>query len=318
MSRRLQTVHCSSTSQSPLLRYQALLALHKSLSQAKRAVPEATLKDVVKQMRNGLTDKSLPVQRAAAQVMITIYTDPDAPHPTLSEIEHILQLCAKNLENVDQITRQAHAQLVGHMLSLTQVERPVPIPEAAQKAKKDQGADIDEPGSAAHSTAETMKALSTPTEMLLQLSNQLNRHHLSRKTRIGIFDFYAALFNKLGATWVENNFSLIVAHLLTEIVMYPRNAFNRYETLLTRKLVSILLRDLIGVRMLSEQGQISAIQELANLYLKRWPAMMPGKVAPASAVLAIVLREVAGLLQQLGNAPPPVQVSYSKYSKVAS
>ncbi|KAJ2921172.1 hypothetical protein H1R20_g15918, partial [Candolleomyces eurysporus] len=193
------------------------------------------------------------------------------------------------------------------MLSLTQVERPVPVPESVQKAKKEQGAEEDEPGISAHNVAETLKAMTTPTEMLLLLSNQLNRHHLSRKIRIGIFDFYAALFNKLGATFVENNFSLIVSHLLTEVVMYPRNGLNRYETLLTRKLVSILLRDLIGVRMLSEQGQISAIKELATLYLKRWPAMMPGKVAPPSAVLVIVLREVAGLLQQLGNAPPPVQ-----------
>lgn len=263
-------------------------------------------------MRNGLTDKSLPVQRGAAQVMITVYTDPDAPQPTLGEVEQILQISAKNLENADQITRQAHAQLVGHVLSLTQVERAVPVPEAVQKAKKDQGLDEDEPGAAAHSAAETMKALSTPAEMFLQLSNQLNRHHLSRKTRIGIFDFYAALFSKLSPTWVENNFSLVISHLLTEVVMYPRNGVNRYETLITRKLVSILLRDLIGVRMLSEQGQISAIQELANLYLKRWPAMMPGKVAPASAVLVIALREVAGLLQQLGNAPPPVQVSLSQ------
>ena len=48
--------------------------------------------------------------------------------------------------------------------------------------------------------------------------------------------------------------------------------------LLVQTLIGILLRDLIGVRMLSEQRQISAIQELANAHLKRWPAMMPGQV----------------------------------------
>jgi len=62
---------------------------------------------------------------------------------------------------------------------------------------------------------------------------------------------------------------------------------------------------------LSEQGQISAIQELANTYLKRWPAMMPGQMAPSSLALVVILKEVAGLLQQLGNAPPPVQVRFS-------
>jgi len=60
--------------------------------------------------------------------------------------------------------------------------------------------------------------------------------------------------------------------------------------------------------MLSEQGHLAAIQELSNAYLKRWPAMLPGQVPPSSSLLVCVLREVAGLLQQLGNAPPPVQV----------
>ena len=75
-----------------------------------------------------------------------------------------------------------------------------------------------------------------------------------------------------------------------------------------QQLANIVLRDLIGVRMLSEQAQITAIQELSNAYLKRWPAMMPGQTAPNPHVLVVALREVAGLLQQLGNAPTPVQV----------
>jgi hypothetical protein len=54
--------------QSSLLRYHALVALQKSLSTAKRAVADGASKDILKQMKNGLTDKSLPVQRAAANV----------------------------------------------------------------------------------------------------------------------------------------------------------------------------------------------------------------------------------------------------------
>ena len=74
--------------------------------------------------------------------------------------------------------------------------------------------------------------------------------------------------------------------------------------------MEILLRDLIGIRLLSEQGQIGAIQELSNSYLKKWPALMPGHIAPNPLTLVVVLKEVAGLLQQLGNAPPPVQVRF--------
>ena len=220
-------------------------------------------------------------------------------------MDTILTLCIRSLDNTDQATRHSLAQLVGRLLASTQIERTVSISESSIKAKKEQ--DTSEVGlSVAATAAEIMRPTLTPNEMFTHLSNQFNKPNVSRKVRIGIFDFYAALFTHLGSTFVESNFALIVAHLMTEIV--SKSQSTRYEILLVRSLVGILLRDLIGLRMLSEQGQISAIQELANAYLKRWPAMMPGQVAPSSSVLVIVLREVAGLLQQLGNAPPPVQV----------
>lgn len=221
-------------------------------------------------------------------------------------MDTILTLCFRSLDNADQATRHSLAQLVGRLLASTQIERTASISESSTKAKKEQ--DASEVGlSVAATAAEIMRPTLPPNEMFTHLSNQFNKPSVSRKVRIGIFDFYAALFTHLGPTFVESNFTLIVAHLMTEIVNKSKST--RYEILLVRSLVGILLRDLIGLRMLSEQGQISAIQELANAYLKRWPAMMPGQVAPSSSVLVIILREVAGLLQQLGNAPPPVQVS---------
>ena len=152
-----------------------------------------------------------------------------------------------------------------------------------------------------------MKRLLTPQDMFTQLSTQFNKPNATRRTRVGIFDCYVALLNTLGAKFVENNYALIVGHFMTEIVSHPRNTATRYDVLFIRSLVDIVLRDLIGVRMLSEQAQISAIQELSNAYLKRWPAMMPGQTAPNQYVLVVILREAAGLQQQLGNAPTPVQ-----------
>lgn len=303
-----------------------MVALQKSLSTAKRAVAEAASKDILKQMKNGLTDKSLPIQRAAAnvrnifghrlpvilikyQVIISIYSTSEGNYPSPSDVDALISLCIRSLDNADQVTRHSLAQLVGHLLASTQIERAVSVPETTQKVKKDQESADAGISSTPNAISEVTKPTFTPTEMFGHLSTHFNKSNASRKTRIGIFDFYAALLTRLGASFVEANFALIVAHLLAEIVNNPRNSSTRYETLLVRSLVGVLLRDLIGVRMLSEQGQIGAIQELANAYLKRWPAMMPGQVSPSSAVLVIVLREVAGLLQQLGNAPPPVQVS---------
>jgi hypothetical protein len=145
-------------------------------------------------------------------------------------------------------------------------------------------------------------------EMLGHLSLHFNKPSTSRKTRVGIFQFYTELLLKLGPTFVEPNYGVVVGHLMTEIVANPRNSTTRYESLLVRKLMGIILRNLVGVRMLGEQSQIAALQELSRSYLKRWPAIMPGQVSPSTLVLAVILEETAGLLQQLGNTPPPVQV----------
>ncbi|KAK0239818.1 clathrin-coated vesicle protein [Armillaria nabsnona] len=279
---------------SPLLRYHAILTLQKSLSSAKRAVADNTVKDIIKQMRSALVDKCHPVQRASAEVLIVMYSGDN--HPSTSDIDTIIALSVRSLEHADHATGALCPTWV------------VPSPEPP--VKKSSGAEFldTEDTSAGHAAAsEVTKPFLTPIEMLSHWSTQYNKLNLSRKCRIGLFDFYAALFIKLGGAFTEANYSLIVSHLMTEIVSSPRSGGSRYEVLLVCRLVEILLRDLIGVHMLSEQGQIGTIQELASSYLKRWPALMPGQTAPSSMVLAIVLREVAGLLQQLGNTPPPVQ-----------
>ena len=223
-----------------------------------------------------------------------------------SEIESIVSLCVKSIEAADQITRHSLAQLVGLVLSSSQTAVIAPTQDSSKKNKKEKEED-DDPAPASAPTGET-KTILTLNEMLRQLSLHFNKQQTTHKTRVGIFDLYAALFATLGPTFVETNYGIIIQHLMSEVVNAPRSSTTRYEVLFVRRLVGILLRDLIGVRMLSERSQIAAIQELSNVYLKRWPALMPGSIAPTAHVLTIVLKEVAGLLQQLGNAPPPVQV----------
>ncbi|KAF7337120.1 Clathrin-coated vesicle protein [Mycena venus] len=304
-----RTVKSSST---PLLRYHALVALQKSLTTASRAVTETSFKDVLKQMRTALTDKCLPVQRGAAEVIIALYSGADGhPPPSAADVEGIVTQCVKSLETADQITRSAHALLVGHLLASTQIPRTVVAtePKAIKKDKKPGEADDDEDTPTPAGVGDIAKPTLTVAEMFVCLSAHFNKSALTRKSRIGLFDFYAALLTKLGPSFVEAQYAVIVSHLTTDIIVGPlgRPVRTRYEGLLVRTLVGTLLRDLVGERMLSEQGQIGAIRELANVYLKRWPALMPNSVAPNEAVLVIVLREVAGLLRQLGNAPPPVQ-----------
>ena len=231
---------------------------------------------------------------------------------TTADIEQILASCIKSLETADEPTRKSLASLVAHLVSSTQVERKVIVVEPTKKGKKDDAtADDDTAGPGAAAPTEITKPLLGVAEMFTLLSTTFNKPSTARKPRIGIIECYAALLVDLGPQFVENNYANIVRHFLVDIVPHPRNSTTRYEVLLVRKMIGVLLRDLIGVRMLSEQSQIAAIQELSSSYLRKWPALIPGKTAPDAKVLVVALKEVAGLLQQFGNAPPPVQVRLS-------
>ncbi|KIJ41885.1 hypothetical protein M422DRAFT_60390 [Sphaerobolus stellatus SS14] len=295
------------SSNSVLLRYHAVTALQKSLTTAARALTESITKDVIKQMKHALSDKALPIQRAAADVLIVMYPANDG-NRSVSDVESIIALCVKSLEGADQLTRHSLAQLAGHILASTQVHKAPPPAEPAKKGKqKDQNEEENDGSTIPTPSTHVSTPILPPENMLLQLSSLFNKPNTTRKMRIGIIDFYATLFTTLGASFVETNYALIVRHLMSELVQTPRSSTSRYEKLLVRKLMEYLLRDLIGARMLSEQGQIGAIQELSHSYLKRWPALIPGQTAPSPLILVVVLKEIAGLLQQLGNAPPPVQ-----------
>ncbi|TCD62248.1 hypothetical protein EIP91_007144 [Steccherinum ochraceum] len=294
------------SSNSILLRYHGIVALGHTTYSAKRALTDALTKDILKQMRQALGDKALPIVRAASQVLILMYPPGDTSR-TAVEIESLVNLCIKHLETADYPTRVALAKFAGHILASSQVERSIAA-EAPKKGKKaEEKEDEDMVAAATHAAAEDLKPIMTPNEMLMQLSVHFNKPQTSQRTRIGIFSFYLALLTALGADFVERNYSLLVEHFMSEIVSNPRSSATRHEILVTRTLVGTVLRDLVGIRMLGEQAQIFAIQELSNSYLKRWPAMLPGQSAPTALVLVIALREVAGLLQQLGNAPPIVQ-----------
>ena len=173
---------------------------------------------------------------------------------SVADVESILNICVKSLDGADQLTRSSLAKLAAHMLASTQVEKVIPVLDTVKKGKKTPKEDEDEdsaPG--VHVAAEESKPIMTPSEMLQQLSAHFNKPQASRKTRVGIFDFYSALLSLLGSSFVESNYALIVTQLMTDIISNSRNLGSRYEVMFVRSLIEIILRDLIGVRLLGDK-----------------------------------------------------------------
>lgn len=232
---------------------------------------------------------------------------------TLADIESILALALKSLDSSaspsssDHQTRRSFSKLMAHLLASTQVEGSAPPPpEPKKKPARAGGDDDDDEGKLPPAASiDLPKTLLSPIEMLRQLSTPFNKPSTGRATKNALIDVYATLFTSLDSAYVETNYATIVSHLLgNDLLSFFRHTTQKYEMLLVRKSVSLLLRELIGVRLLSEQGQIAAIRELAGSYLKRWPSLMPNQPAPSPLVLIPALNEVAGLLEQLGNARP--------------
>lgn len=296
------------TSQPVLLRASAISSLTKSLTSAGKAVPDPIAKDLLRYLKNGLGDNALAVQRTSAEALVAL-KNCTSMLSTLPDIEAVIGLVAKSLDKADHPTRRAMSRLVTHLLIYTQDASSIAPPPMDKKKKANGTAeDQEDPVTIVTSAAEaTTKTLLTTSAMLKQLSNLFNRLGNARRARNAIFDIYADLFDRLGSNYVEMRYAEIVDHFIVEIIDQQRNKTSPHEAALVRDMVALVLREVIAVRLLSEQGQGVAIRELSDAYLKKWPATAQGQTAPSELALLVVLREIAELLQQLGTAAPVIQ-----------
>ncbi|OCF33994.1 clathrin-coated vesicle protein [Kwoniella heveanensis BCC8398] len=297
------------TNLSVILRVHAVIAFSKSLQSAGRALPDALLKDLLKSLRNGLQDKALPLQRACSEAFISLHNNTSLLQ-LRETVDSVTPLVLRSLESADYLTRRALSRLLAHLLAATQVPGSgVPQVDHSNKASVKEGEDTSNEPTIMTSAAQDRgsKTLLTTQEMLKYLSVPYNKPNTPRRLRNAIIDVYATLFTTLGADYVEVHYAEIVKHVMEEVVVSPKGQSSRYEVLATREAVGVLLRELIGVRLLSEPGQVLAIRELTNNYLKKWqPTPLPGQPRMNNQILIVALREIAGLLEQLGNAPPSI------------
>jgi hypothetical protein len=301
------------TSQPVLLRAQAISALTKSLSSAGRAVPDPIAKDLLRYLKNGLSDTAFAVQRTCAEALVALQGC-TGMIATLGEIEGIIGLVVKVLDKADHPTRRAMSKLVSHLLAYTQDAASVVAPPANKGTKKASGLMGDEGEDpvtiVTSAAADVTKTLLTTQAMLKVLSTAFNRlPGTARRAKNAIFDIYATLLERLGAGYVEARYPEILEHFLVEIV--DQTSKNKTTTVhdvsVVREMVGLILRQVIAVRLLSEQGQGMAVREIAEKYLKKWPALIPGQTEPSELALTVILREMAELLKQLGTAAPVIQ-----------
>jgi hypothetical protein len=139
-------------------------------------------------------------------------------------------------------------------------------------------------------------------DMLKTLSTQYVRMSTSNRSRAAIAICYGSMLRKLGERTVEINYTRIVEHLTVELLGNSNVSNNRYRLLITRRMVEIIVQDIVGKKILGESGQTSAAKALINDIIKNYPQALKEKPEPTKQTLTVSLSALASLINSLGSA----------------
>ncbi|CAF4841473.1 unnamed protein product, partial [Rotaria sp. Silwood1] len=86
---------------------------------------------------------------------------------------------------------------------------------------------------------------------------------VQREIRIGVTHTYVELALVFGTSWIEQNLSLFINHIL-ELAGNPRASTSHVDAVYSRKCITFILRSVIGSR-LGEKAQFAAAKEYATI-----------------------------------------------------
>lgn len=289
------------SSSSPLLmKLETITAFTLLLKGAGKAATDQILKDLMKQLRNGLVDKALVMRVASAQCLQAVIQHATQTF-TQHDIEALLQHCFKAFEVSSFPVRRAISSTCATILVFTQTQATVdPNKPNVKHATTGEGAKKTEEPLGKGTTLMSIE------EMLLQLSTCYNRLNASRELKTSIIETYATLFILLGTEFVEAHYATISKHILSEILDSGKIS-TASDGAYLRSQVNFLLHNTIGKRLLSEQGQANAIRLLVNNWIKKWPPLMANQSAPNKHILVCVVNLVSELICELEGAANSVQ-----------
>lgn len=272
-------------------------SLANAMTGAGAQCPELTAKEIAKQIKPDMLNKTLSLRIFAAEIMqqTLLSTKHFLPlQPT--DLDQNLYFCFRALDCSDINVQDAAAKLTGKILVSTQLA-------SAKQIRK--GTDV-----ALHSF--------TLEETMQYLSNQFHNAKSSLCLKIGIIKSYAEMFKSFGAEWMEANYIRVARHLLTHLLnnssqqaalsTSAKNVeMSLQERLALRKFVRYLMSDVIAKDVLGEQAQVLAIRELSRYWLKMWPPVMKGETPPNSWTLIAVLEQVSELIKYVGSVAQTIE-----------
>lgn len=211
------------------------------------------------------------------------------------EYEYTLSQFLKPLEGTDREIRKELASAMGFILSLSQKNQP------AQKEAK--GLKIPFFSSPTATTPAEQEYLDKPIlsvdEMLSVISNLLIKA-TARDVKVALFETFALLLRNFDIGFLEQSYSIITGKIIGFLSL-PKLNSTKSDAAFTLAACRFLMREALGEH-LSELGQVGAVKELINSWVRRWPAVSVEEVAPTDLQLVFVMDEIGALFTDLGPA----------------
>ena len=290
-------------------------SLAKIVQGTGQSIDESVARDVFKQARKAISnDKAYLVQTYACNyigevIRQTTYFD------NLSDFEKIQACIWKAFDSPSSRVRNAAARTFASCLVKSFVENPVKVDvpkiKKSKKANKKQTkieVDDDQYEHSDSAMPEKTSALLQFSfkDLLSQLSTFYQHNTTTNKARIGMIACFATVLKELGPDLVESHYGEIASHLLTELLPQVTSKSTRHRQLLTRKCVALLLENVVGRRLLSEDGQVVAVRYLLSDIIKDYPQILKERAEPSKETLICTLSAITSLLQLLGCAAYPL------------
>ncbi|TSN95643.1 HEAT repeat-containing protein 5A [Bagarius yarrelli] len=240
-------------------RGEILLSLQKVLS-GLGAAAASCHRDIYKNARSLLTDRSMAVRCAVAKCLLELQNE--AVFMWTAELENVATLCFKALEGSTYGVRVAVSKLLGTVMATALMPK-----QAAVMRQNVKRATLDE-------VLELMSTgflrggsgfLKSGGEMLKGGAS------VSREVRVGVTEAYVVFVTVLGGQWLERNFATFLNHLL-ELVAHPRATQSHVEAVYSRRCVSFALRATLGA-LLGEKAQIAAAKDICQAISKQMRAV---------------------------------------------
>ena len=299
------------------LRAAIFSALSKIAESVQGSLDESIARDIWKQGRIvASSDKAALVQAKACSCLEqlmkrTKYFD------SVNDFENLKATVWKASETLAAQTRHAAASCLAAALikSYTEVavakstpkaKRPKKVQRPQSAALEEVGQEIDRSESPSNSKKSPIKLELSLQEILQQLSSQYLRSNTTNKSRTTITHCYVKILQGLDVSIVESSYSLIVEHLLTEILSNPSMAHDRHRLLMTRRLVNRILSDCIGSKIFGESGRLTAARIIINTVLKNYPQVLKEIPEPSKQALVGALDALVWLIDSLGSAFRPL------------